>query len=91
MSSLPAMVYSSPTLEEVLELDFGEIKPIQPKVKKEKIQRGPVVYSKWNVLPDLVLEDIFQRLTIKERYNASQVKTIILLTFLFRCSAIFHI
>lgn len=75
--NLPAMVYCAPRGEEVLELDFGECKQ-QPSVRrKARLKRDErdenETYSMWNVLPDLLLEDIFQRLSIKERYSASQV------------------
>lgn len=31
------------------------------------------IYSKWNELPDLLLEEIFSYLTIREKYYASLV------------------
>ncbi|CAL1278165.1 unnamed protein product [Larinioides sclopetarius] len=72
---LPAMIYSAPEQEEVYELDFGENKPVsvRRKTKAKHHEFDDTVYSKWNVLPDILLEDIFSRLSIRERYYASQV------------------
>lgn len=76
--NLPAMVYSNPTQDETVELDFGESK--QPSVRrKTRLKREEnETFSKWSVLPDILLEDIFSRLTIKERYYASQVLGIVM-------------
>ncbi|GBM71244.1 hypothetical protein AVEN_130469-1 [Araneus ventricosus] len=72
---LPAMIYSAPEEEEVFELDFGESKPVsvRRKTNAKYHEADDACYSKWNVLPDILLEDIFSRLTIRERYYASQV------------------
>ncbi|XP_035209865.1 uncharacterized protein LOC118184320 isoform X2 [Stegodyphus dumicola] len=73
---LPAMVYSAPIKEETMELDFGEYKPSSSLQRRTKAKKDRLVkdsYSLWSTLPDIILEDIFSRLTIKERYYASQV------------------
>ncbi|XP_015923111.1 uncharacterized protein [Parasteatoda tepidariorum] len=75
--NLPPMVFSNPDKEEVVELDFGVPEEsssfLHKKVKSKKDESDEASYSQWNALPDILLEDIFSRLSIKERYNASQV------------------
>lgn len=44
------------------------------KLPKEEEEEDPDhVYSNWNLLPDLILERVFQYLTISQRYSASMV------------------
>ncbi|KAG8194053.1 hypothetical protein JTE90_003003 [Oedothorax gibbosus] len=75
-SKLPAMIFSAPIKEEVLELDFSESNPVSVRRKvrpKRSDDREKPSFSRWDVLPDILLEDIYSRLSIKERYYASQV------------------
>ncbi|GIX88125.1 f-box domain-containing protein [Caerostris extrusa] len=72
---LPAMIYSAPVEDEIFELDFGdnELSSVRRKTKSRDYLPSDHCYSNWNILPDILLEDIFSRLTIRERYYASQV------------------
>ncbi|XP_054721234.1 uncharacterized protein LOC129231004 isoform X2 [Uloborus diversus] len=75
--NLPPMVYTNPEKEETIELDFGNQTSFQPsvrrKVRNKKNEPSTEPRFRWDALPDLVLEDIFSRLSIRERYYASQV------------------
>ncbi|PRD29348.1 UNVERIFIED_CONTAM: hypothetical protein NCL1_29654 [Trichonephila clavipes] len=75
MAKLPAMKYSAPTQDEVCELDFGDCTDasVRRKTKYDDYDYDEKSTSRWDYLPDILLEDIFSRLTIRERYYASQV------------------
>lgn len=78
--NLPAMVYSAPKEDEAVELDFGEKKT--PSVRrKTRLKNDEKETTKWSILPDILLEDIFSRLSIRERYSASQVRCFIKLFY----------
>ncbi|GFT52274.1 f-box domain-containing protein [Trichonephila clavipes] len=69
------MKYSAPTQDEVCELDFGDCTDasVRRKIKYDDYDYDEKSTSRWDYLPDILLEDIFSRLTIRERYYASQV------------------
>ncbi|GIY85740.1 f-box domain-containing protein [Caerostris darwini] len=79
---LPAMIYSAPIEDEIFELDFGdnELTSVRRKTKSRDYLPSDHCYSNWNILPDILLEDIFSRLSIRERYYASQASYICYLT-----------
>ncbi|GFT61684.1 f-box domain-containing protein [Nephila pilipes] len=71
---LPAMTYSAPVQDEICELDFGDsTTSVRRKAKYRDYDYDDKSTSRWDILPDILLEDIFSRLTIRERYYASQV------------------
>lgn len=51
----------------------AEGKSLSSLFAKEEEEDANHVYGFWHLLPDLLLEKIFQHLTIRERYYASQV------------------
>nr|XP_045596063.1 F-box only protein 39-like isoform X1 [Procambarus clarkii] len=50
-----------------------KVAPRKVKFQKENKDDPDHVYSNWHILPDLLLENIFQYLTLSQRYSASMV------------------
>ncbi|XP_064081402.1 uncharacterized protein LOC135197996 [Macrobrachium nipponense] len=48
-------------------------KPVKARRKKKEEDEANKVYSHWNLLPDLLLEKVFQYLSLSQRYIASMV------------------
>ncbi|XP_042216474.1 F-box only protein 39-like isoform X2 [Homarus americanus] len=53
--------------------EMGELVSHGKQLYKKEVVDPNHVYSEWNLLPDLLLERVFQHLTLDERYNASMI------------------